>query len=223
MLDMKTSMTEHDEKLADLVCRIRAHIDQQFASGRTRVFLSSLGSELAVEKQRAEEISGLKFAEFLRANFDFPVGRTGAHENVLFIVPAGTSPNVVDETGPRFHSSFWTAFARPLVENEQRFINLSSLRFGAKEEVAGNGDEDIREIEGRFVATEEASRNVSDMLRRIDEWLADQCLDRDRFLAKERKAQPRKASLLAAIIDSLSVDQLRRISLPLDVVKTLLS
>lgn len=216
------SMTDYAGELSELVKRIKAHIDQQFATGRTRVFLSSLGSELSAEKQRTEEISGLKFAEFVRTKLDYPMGITGEHQNVLFIVPPGASTDVSEDVGPRYNMSFWTAFAKPLPEGEERFINLSSLRFGVRETVAGDGSDDVREIQSKFVATEQTSRNLVDMHRRIDEWLSEQALDRDRFLAKARRAHAPKTSLLAAIIESLSEDQLRRTTLPLDVIKSLL-
>ena len=196
-------MTDNAEDLPALLNRIKTHIDQQFATGRAQVFLSSLGSELAAEKQRAEDISGLRFAEFMRKNFDYQIEITGEHKNVLFLVPAGGSTNVSEDASPRYNLSFWTAFAKPLTDGERRFLNLSSLRFGEKDALEVSDSDDIREIEGRFIATEETSRNVADMHQRIEAWLSEQSLDRDRFLARARKPQSQKVSLLSAIIDSL--------------------
>ena len=216
-------MTTDDEALVEVAGKISAYVEQQFATGSQRVFLSSLGSNLGSEKQRIEELTGQKFAEIIRTTLDYPIGITGEHKNILFLVPRGTSPEVIEESSPRFNASFWTAFARPLADGEQRFINLNSLRFGSKVEVADNETGALREIEAKFVATEETSRDIADMVRRIDGWLSEQSLTRGPFLAKARKARTASSNLLSELLSTLSHDQLRRTTLPLDVVKSLMS
>lgn len=209
--------------LDEVVDRIRNHIDSQFRTGRAKVFLSSLGSDLPLEKKRSEELSGLKFGDFVEKKLGYPIGKTGTHNNVLFVVQPGTLSDVGDVSGPRFHMSFWTAFARPVGEGERRFINLSTFRFGNDKLEIGSASDDVREIDPKFIATEETSRNVADMLRRIGEWLDEQSLAQDRFLATPRKQKTVRQNLLSEVIDSLSPEQLRRTSLPLDVVKSLLA
>lgn len=216
-------MADDDATITEVAERIRAHIESQFARGSTRVFLSSLGSDLVDEKKQVEKLSGLKFAEFIRSNFDFPIGKAGEHQNVLYIAPQGTTPGPVEELGLRFKPSLWTAFARPLVDDEERFLNLRTLRFGTEAAIAVGELDDLRRIDAKFVATEETSRDVPDMIRRIDEWLAEQNLDREPFLVKSRKPSHSKTSPLLELIAALNPDQLQRTSLPLDVVKSLLS
>jgi hypothetical protein len=216
-------MLENEEELAKLVSSIKEHVDRQFAAGRARVYLSTLGSELAEAKQRSEELSGQRFGEFVQTRLGYEVGRTGTHKNVLFVVPEGASPDAIDDSGPRYNSSFWFAFAKPISEGEKRFINISTLRFGETAEEVGSDPDDVREIDSQFIATEETSRDIVDMLRRIDAWLTKWSLTRDRFLATPRKERAQKNNVLIEIIAMLSHDQLRRTTLPLDVVKSLLS
>lgn len=216
-------MTTNDEVLVETTGTIRAYIDRQFENGGKRVFLSSLGSNLVSQKQLIEKLTGQKFSEFIKTSLDYPIGITGEHKNILFLVPRGTSPDVVEECAPRFNPGFWTAFAKPLAGEEQRFINLNTLRFGSKVEVAGNEAGAVRKIEAKFIATEETSRDIADMVRRIDDWLSEQSLERDPFLAKARKPRAANNNLLSELLSTLSHDQLRRTNLPLDVVKSLLS
>lgn len=216
-------MTDDSSELTEVEGRLREHIESQFSTGRKRLFLSSLGSEMTAEKARSEALSGLKFGEFVETRLGYPVGRAGEHQNVLYIVPMDSSLDEGEESGPRYNMSFWTAFARPVSENEKRFINLRTLRFGGNSDEIGSAADDVREIAAEFVATEENSRNVADMQQRINRWLTAQGLEKDAFLAKARVPKSPKTNLLAEVLEALSQDQLRRTSLPLDVIKSLLS
>jgi hypothetical protein len=216
-------MATEIDTLAEVIGAIRDYIEGKFAEGRSRVYLSSVGSDLPDLKTQSETLTGLRFAQFIEKNLGYPIGRTGAHNNVLYVArKEGQAADLGAVSVPRFISSFWAAFSKFIAEGEQRYINLSNLQFGPDRVTVGSDTDDVRQIESQFVATNENERHPAAMLTRIDCWLEQQGLERQRFLGASRKQSTHRRSLLAKVVSELSPDQLKRTSLPLDVVKALL-
>jgi hypothetical protein len=206
--------------------RIESLVDQRFATGADTFYLSQLGNALGSDRLLLEKLTRRKLAEFIRSEFPFEIQVTGLHKNVLFIVrPGGTSP-VPDvhkpRTTPRYVSRFWAAFVVPLPADERRFININSFFFGSDETAIRASGGDVREIRGEFIAPSDASANVSEISSRIDRWIEEEHLDRTRFIIQQRHNQSDTSpSVLDQLLEMLTIDQLKRVSLPLDVIRTL--
>lgn len=130
------------------------------------------------------------------------------------------APNV---TLPRYNRRFWAAFAIPLTYNDRRYININSLDFGADEGALQVKGADVRPIDGKFIATADFSGGAAGIARNIECWLKEQHLDATVFHAQRRGAKREVAfSLLEQMLSALDGDQLKRVILPLDVVRTLI-
>lgn len=199
--------------------RILVLVDSRFKSEET-YYLSQLGNELGDDRKLLESLTGRKFSEFLSSEFGFELERTGVHNNVLFIRrPGSASPP--PPAKPRFRRGFWLAFAAPLAGNSERYINIDTLKWATDADHIAEGDSEVRPIAAKFIA-KDAEISDADIVRQIEEWLQEQGLEESRFhIQKRRSDRQGERSLLDAILVSLSADQLKRVSLPLDAVKTL--
>jgi hypothetical protein len=205
--------------------RIASLIQRRFSEGHDTFYLSQLGSILGQDRLLLEKLTHTKLAEFIRTNLEFEIRTTGIHGNVLYIPKPGTPEAVEPEKAeiPRYIRGFWLAFAIPLSSaSERRFIDIYSFEFGPDEGTLGGEDADVREIAPEFIVSQGASGSANEIAKRIDEWLEKQGLDRSPFLWQRRRTvHDGRSNLLEHLFDALSGEQLRRISLPLDVVQTL--
>ena len=221
-------MDEVGDDIAAEVERIRARIahliEDHFAQGATSYYLSQLGNELNEDRKSLERLTRKKISEFVQDEFSYEIGRTGSHKNVLFIVAPGADPAMPDAALPRYNRRFWAAFSVPLPEGERRFLDLNDLNFGPD---LGDGRLDgnnIREIGSEFLPAANESRTPAQIGEQIKAWIDAQKLDEERFIVVRRKrSSDTGRNLLADLIAALDKDQLRRVSLPLDVVEVLRS
>lgn len=211
--------------------RIRAKlveiIEAEFESGSDAVYLSRLGNALGDDRLTLERLSHQKLSSFVAEHLEYPIQQTGKQQNILYLVRPGVDPVDVtfkSSSTPRYSRRFWAAFAAPLSEGEERHINLNTQRFGASiEQIKVAPDDDIRPIPHDYVSN--GSESASEIAGMISSWLADQGLQPDAFLqrrGKKERADYDHLSILDQMIRTLDGDQLRRVSLPLDVVASLL-
>lgn len=221
-------MNAEDGDISGEIDRIRARIagliDGHFSEGATSYYLSQLGNELKDDRKTLERLTRKKVSEFVQDEFQYEIGRTGSHNNVLFIVAPGANPEKPAPALPRFNKRFWAAFSVPLPEGERRFLDLSNLNFGPHREDLGSEGHDIREIEARYLPTANESRTPAQVAEEIKAWAEVQRLDVEQFtIARRKRPTENGKSLLAEIITMLDKDQLKRVCLPLDVIQTLSS
>ncbi len=221
-------MNAEDGDISGEIDRIRARIagliDGHFSEGATSYYLSQLGNELKDDRKTLERLTRKKVSEFVQDEFQYEIGRTGSHNNVLFIVAPGANPGNPAPALPRFNKRFWAAFSVPLPEGERRFLDLSNLNFGPDREELGSEGRDIREIEARYLPTANESRTPAQVAEEIKAWAEVQRLDVEHFtIARRKRPTESGKSLLTEIITMLDKDQLKRVCLPLDVIQTLSS
>jgi len=216
---------ELDEAQKAEVARIRDRIatlvESHFASGKPAYYLSQLGNELGDEDRKLlEHLTHTKISQFVTSAFDYEVGRTGQHKNILFLVaPNGTA--VPPAAAPRYNPRFWAAFKVPLHEGERRFIDIETFEFGLDATQFAAQDAEVREIDPGFLPKGDEVPTPDEILERIAVWLDTQQLHQAQFLLQRRKQKSEDGSLLTALIRALDKDQLKRVSLPLDVIRTL--
>ena len=216
---------EQTSEIARIKERITDLIESHFNRGESILYLSKLGIELGDDRPRLEKLTQRKLGQFLKDDpGEFEVGVTGQHKNILYLMPKGQSLDSIPPPSPRYARRFWAAFARPLpTEETQRFINISTFFFGPDaEQLKQEGASDIRPIDAEYISAESGSGGVVGIADRIKKWLKAQGLDERAFLAENDSATTKERSLLISIISALDAGQLSRVSLPLDVVKTLL-
>lgn len=118
---------------------------------------------------------------------------------------------------PRIHSAFLAAFREPLDESKGRYTSIRApFRFvDVSSEERPDG---FREIAREYVAGPDAE--AMEVQQKAQDWLAANGLDPDRFLWKDKADVARLPSndLLGRLLLSLEPDELKRISMPLDVV-----
>lgn len=222
-----TQGASSDNDVARIQQRISDLIAEKFKESEV-YYLSQLGAQLGADRKYLEKLTEKKFAMFLRETFPFEIGKTGEHQNVLFLKnpnPVTRSPtvaasNATGKAAPRFIPRFWAAFAIPLRADEDRHIDLDTCDFGSKETMFAHG-KDIRRIDPSFIAPQEASGSATETVERIYRWLETEGLDAKRFELQPRRTRNGADSLLQHLLSALDRDQLKRVNLPLDVVKSL--
>lgn len=221
---MALSRIELADRIAELVAvRWKEH--------GVPLLLSELGSADQGEIGRSAKELSTNLAEFVR---NHAVDRirllSGSdHPLVLAAMPAEVEQGAdVDSLlarvrersttrSPRFHPAFWAAFRVPLEDGRRRFLAASPpFRF---EDVAPADSTRTGsvEVERQYIAN--AGADASDVERLIAEWLTANELSRDGFLApKQTNDNLPPNDLLGRLIVSLEPDDLRRMTIPLDIV-----
>jgi DNA primase len=221
---MRKSMEAKDEQ-AEEVARIRERIDAlitaHFGKGAPCYYLSQLGNELGEDRKLLEKLTRMKVSQFVAKEFGFEIGRTGTHQNVLYLVAPGGGAEPPPVAAPRYNSRFWTAFAVPLPEGERRYIELAEFEFGTDAEALAASGGEVREITADFLTKVDQPRTPAQIAERITAWLETQKLDVADFLLQKRRRAREGNSLLDRLLSALDKEQLKRTNLPLDVIRSL--
>jgi hypothetical protein len=224
MTDTAGHTTETDE-VERIKNRVKLIVEQKFADGITPVYLSQLGNDIGEDRRLIEKITKKKFSDFIKDDLGFEIHAMGEHQNILYLVPPEYTtgqPESHKRHSPRYTKAFWAAFAKPIEEGERRFINLATHEFGADEETLRQRGGEIREISPSFTSPAEGSGSAMEIAERLERWLKEQELDPEPFLLRRRRpTSAGSMSLLDMLLNSLDVEQLKRVSLPLDVVRIL--
>ena len=121
---------------------------------------------------------------------------------------------------PRFHPAFWAAFRKTLPEENRRYIHLETpIHFvdaPQTEKIEG-----LAEIERQYVAGPDA--DAPEVLQSLRDWLQAHDLDAATFASTSKKDGTRFPSddLLGRLLRALDSDDLKRVSMPLDIVAKL--
>ena len=225
-------MADSDSTAAAL--RIAELVQLHWNEHRAPLFLSQLGSADGGEIGRsARRLSG-NLANFIGEHLPdrVRVVSGSAHPLVMMAVPLDVAEGVdVDQLiaqrhgaskihVPRYSPSFWAAFRVPLDEGNRRFLSARTpFRF---EDVpsAEDGQAGCVEVERQFIAPAES--DAVDVHRGIAGWLQSHELSEEAFLATNaRKSEMPANDLLGCLVSVLEPDELKRMSMPLDVVSKL--
>lgn len=120
-------------------------------------------------------------------------------------------------TGPRFQPAFWAAFRIPLDESRGRYMSIQApLRFvDVSPEERPDG---FLEVAREYIVGPDVE--AKEVQQRAQDWLAANKLDQDPFLSKNKAdvAGLPSDDLLGRLLLALEPDELKRISMPLDVI-----
>ena len=231
--DMTTST-----EVSELDSRIVHEVEQHWNEHGVPLLLSQLGNRDGgdIARKAREQAGGL--GAYLRSRLAEHV-RVVQHSSSPVIV--GAVPTDVDEdsitgfdallsraqTGPskpipRFHPVFWAAFRKHLEEGKRRYLRIRApLRFvdAAPEE----RPEDVVEVQREHIVGPEAT--IVDVVQQIQIWLTanEKDVEPALYRSEERSGTARLPAddLLGRLLLALDPEDLKRISLPLDVVSKL--
>ena len=223
-VNMGAAVSGSADEIARIRTRIHDYFSESLANGVGRYFLARLGSQLGGDRAILEKLTGKKLVAFVQEDLGYELEREGAHGNVI-VVKLGDQLAMPQRAGvaiPRYAPRFWAAFRVPLQDEDgRRFINLGTMTFGAAHDDVADNDGDVREIDAEFIVRGDGPAEPSVIAESIERWLAQQELEQGPFLIQRKDGHREERSLLDAMISALSGEQLKRVSLPLDVVKAL--
>jgi hypothetical protein len=171
-----------------------------------------------------EKLTGMRLLDFIRDSYQLEI--SGQHKNIYAIVLSEANLPAVrfldKSTPPRYNRRFWAAFGIPLGNDERRYLNVETMEFGSDKEALGDASADIREIGPDFINKERERLDPQLVAENVEKWLSQESLEPSRFTVGSKHANRAPRSVLDAMFLTLSQDDLRRITLPLDIVRKLL-
>ena len=228
-------MTENTQS-ADIGERIVQLVEECWQEHQMPLLLSRLGTQddgriAEVVRQQA---GGL--ADYLRTSLSDRV-RVVQHSTKSMVIGAiprhaaatldGAYDAILEKTFSRTESSylrflpaFWTAFRKPLAEGSRRYVSLREpihfLDTSSTPQL-----EEYAEIQRRCIVGFDA--DTAEVLQSLEKWLTSNDLDIAHFVStrKMEKNRPPSNDLLDRLLRALGPDDLKRISMPLDVVAKL--
>lgn len=219
-----------DGKIVDIV-------QEHWRECGTPLLLSQLGSRIS-----REDAAGIKYEHgnlvtYLRSKLAdrLYVLQSGKNPAIIATMPADAKEDAIDDDAilsgtlrrpetafPRFHPAFWAAFVKELDPQTRRYVNIGPPpRF---QELSGDtmqSDADATEVTSEYVVgTDDDVAAVHSSIRR---WFGANRLDESHFLveAESQHKQLPSDDLLGKLILALAPDDLKRMSIPMDIVSKL--
>ncbi len=212
--------------------RIVASVRQYWNQHRVPLLLSRLGSQengdiARMAKQRAGSLGA-----YLRRNLDdrIRVLQHSVRPPVIGAIPmdAEVGNDGIDalldrtreqstETTLRFHPAFWAAFRKPLDKSVRRYMSAQApLHF--RDTSPEERPDGFIEIECNYISGPDAKSE--EVQQQVQQWLVANKIEVTPFLWKGQAGVRHLPSgnLLDRLILALEPDDLRRISMPLDIV-----
>ena len=220
----------------DINTRILELVQRCWREHQMPLLLSRLGTQ---EDGRIAEVARQQaggLADYLRLMLSdrIRVVQHSAKPMVIAAIPSevaadidGTYDSILEKTFSRtessflrFHPAFWAAFRKPLAEGNKRYINIHPpFRFvDTSSTVQPKG---YAEIEPRHILSPAAES--TEVVQNLQAWLEENSLQASSFVptGKPQSARLPSDDLLGRLLHALDPDDLRRVSMPLDVVEKL--
>ena len=224
-----------ESQLGDVADQI-VNLVQQFWEDHERpLLLSQLGAYNNGQfAQHAKEVAG-SLGTYLRHQLSdrVQVLQHSTKPTIIGAIPAGEhipvdNPDELlnrtqtqsEKPSLRFRPAFWAAFRKPLGHSLRRYMNTQPpLHF--RDEDADIQPSGFVEIERRYIVDTDADDAAAQ--RKIEDWLAENGIDATVFLSDSSGKTTHLPSndLLGRLLFALEPDELRRMSIPLDIVKKL--
>ena len=224
-----------ETQTTDLGERILQLVQECWGEHGKPLLLSQLGSqdEGQIAKRAKEEAEGLGAYIKNRLATKVRIIRHTTKFTIVGAIPfeAGVPDENVDEllekaiaqpgeTISRFHPALWAAFRKPLGANLRRYISAQlPLHFKDVSEEIQSG---YAQIEPEYIV--DANADAATVQRSISKWLAEQKdIDVAALKATKRIARLPSDDLLGRLLLALGTEDLKRMSIPLDIIKKLRS
>ena len=225
-------MSEGSESGRELENRMVEVVEKYWQEHNKPLLLSQLGNG-DVGRQATAEAGGL--ARFIETRLHDRV-RLIQHEDARQLIGAipctvdlgsgsesellERSRTVAEGSDQRFASAFWAAFRKRLAIGYGRWVRSERpVRF---EDVRDGFEaaEGFVEVDRSYIVDPDAGTDA--VIAKINAWSEDKGVQLDAFLrTRERESGSGSDSLLGQLLDSLDLDEMKRVTMPLDVVDKL--
>ena len=223
-----------DREIADLV-------QEHWETHSTPLLLSQLGSRIPREDAAVIKNESENLAAYLRDRLAdrVEVIQSGQNPTIIAAIPAnvGKDSNIDVDTMllgtsrlgtsrrlvfPRFHPAFWAAFVKEPTPQTRRYVSVGPPpRFQELSDDTTPSDTDATEVASEYIVGDDD--DVAAVHSSIKRWLIANSLDESLFLAdrESRRKQLPSDDLLGRLIVALTSEELKRMSIPLDIVSKL--
>ena len=210
-------------------------VQEHWKARRAPLLLSQLGSRISRENAAGIKNESENLVAYLRDRLADHVEVIQSRQNptIIAAIPAnvGKDSNIdIDamlETPrrsvfPRFHPAFWAAFVKEPAPRTRRYVSAGPPpRFQELSDDAPPSDADAIEVASEYIVGDDS--DVAAIHSSIKRWLIANSLDESLFLAdgESRRKQLPSDDLLGRLIVALTPEELKRMSIPLDIVSKL--
>ena len=224
------------EEASDIGERIVGLVENWWKSHQSPLLLSRLGNLLEKEDSRQIKQKGFSLRSYITHNLSDRIRLIQDKDNLVIIASV---PGEVNEDGyrlleklrrndhegegdrhPRFRPALWAAFRIPLDKDKERYIDSKEpIRF--RDIPSKEGPQEGIRVDRRFI--EGPNSDPTEIGDKIREWLKENALEETPFLASRKRKSTHLPSddLLGRLLFSLDSDDLKRVSMPLDIIKKL--
>ncbi|MFD1837305.1 hypothetical protein [Paracidovorax cattleyae] len=223
--------------LDDFRAFVKKKVDEHFDRERAGMLLQNLGWAIFKEKPELRAVMGTqKLKYFLKSHMSTDVSVIPSPLRPLdsWAFPAGLDLDPSDEklfrvTAPkpaeqrlRYHPAVWGAFTKPLEPGHRRLIWLEpEPKFSDQEPIeqpppAGSLTVDVPAVDPG------SESFLEEIHARIAKWMQENEVGYEKLAPRKSEPPSHSKSLLDAILSTLDDGDLRRVTLPLDIVHKLL-
>jgi hypothetical protein len=178
-----------------------------------------------------QELDGLKLSQFIHQNLGDEIEVFSPNSSGILLEArpkqpvAVDIPAIVDRTSlppATFNRAIQAAFERPLADQVERWIRTAPTVHYLDLPTSENAPAAYKKLERQYLSSAQDGGPSTDFYERIKLWIHDQGLDINDFTHKPSSNTEGAPSLLAQLMESLTESELKRISLPLDIVAKLM-
>lgn len=223
------------EQSSDLNNRIVSLVEKHWEENNVPLLLSRLGDHDNGDIARSAKQKAGGLAVYLRRELvnHVRVIQHGTKPTITGVIPANAEikddeiDEFLDRTSsksmnvtPRLHPAFWAAFRKPLDAHQRRYMSVQEP-FYFQDTVPENKLDDLVEVAAEYIAGPDS--DSMEVHRRARDWLSANQIEEVRFFSKEeaRERRPYSNNLLDKLLLTLEPEDLKRISMPLDIVNKL--
>lgn len=231
-------MDAEQSALPDFKTHVRELVESYFRDKGQGLLLSRLGQTLRTQGvDLSAALAGQKLSDFIEQELGDTISLSASlvDPKIVSAVPKGKQPAVApaktvraaaQPSIPRISPTVWAAFTKPLQDGHVRTLELAPPSFSDAPEVQGvvlPRSIQQQDLTQRAAGTSKVDYE-QEVFTKISAWIKVHGVDLREITADTvsmRQANSKK-SLFDQLFERLSEDQRRRVSLPLDVVETLL-
>ncbi|MFK3797130.1 hypothetical protein [Pseudomonas sp. NPDC088444] len=232
---MKTSMTEQTAVGLDFKKFLIEEINRQWVTRGEPVLLAKLG-QIAASRGYVlhKELNGLKLSQFIQQELseDLEVLSPNDSGTILAVGPKNppapqviTLPQAMAPTHEGLTRALVAAFSHSIRDDFERYMRVDPpLRFLdlPRTEVRPEGFVHIERVHLITSESPQGAYAEASIHAQIVEWLEKNGLDIQRFMHKTPAQVRGEKSVLTLLMESLTESELKRVSLPLDIVGKLM-
>lgn len=235
-------MTDSKQAEVETSKFIESFVQQHWDEQGSACYLSNLGSKLKKDVPESQKVIADGLHEYLRRN---PIVKVVQHPEIkqkIGAIPLSvTVPDRIEDLfGKKASSSsdwkwgsyeqvFWDAFIKP-IDGEVRFVCLNDTGVEVSDGQASEKKEGCYEITSEDLTRDLAGATIAERVaathEAINTWLDKNALQQETFSAPKkslRRSDGDRLDQFLTVFESLSEEDLARISLPLDILLKLSS